>query len=745
MNTDLLGYSSRVRYQCYNKDFGWTTIEEPINWDEDEKEIKRSEKVFGVFTELSNNLEFVGAGYDFIRLIYTTYGVEADIIMIKSERNGDTDEWETRYFGYLDLMTLELMNSENKLKVKFNESAFYKKIKARDSDEFELTRLDTANGKSMDELKIDRVEIQPRRIFITSRLKYDPNQGELKVPHRTIVFGLDYEARAIPWAIDFAGDTLVDPIVGSSIEEVPINNDGDYQTGAAATLFYGINDRYKTVRIRFRVQLSWSVNSFGGDFRVYFELVRYTDGGNYQFDGIVTEFDRVVGEYIKNDHVVEADFYMQLQEGESLGLFIKTVSRHDITFIFDQDNFLSVEEDSYFDPTTANVLLPHEAGERLVEIMTDSKEAFKSDFFGRPDILDANGAPKYPVDGAGALVGMLYGFWIRGFGATPPEIPEDATEEERADIIYEKPITTSFQNWFESYADTFNLGYGIETVAGKERVVVEELEYFFEDAIRISIPDQVSNVKRMPARKYMYSALTFGQKNGADYEEQQGLDEYNVTNKYVTNLIKTDDKFEKETEYRKDSYGIELIRRKQRDKYPTEDTDYDESTFMYDMKRGLNEVFTAVLWQDRFEEEPKNVFSPETAQNLWLSPANTLKRFGWWLKACLQLHPNEYIRYISSNGNSGLVTKLIGEEEVKENGRFQNKTLERNLFKPEWIEFEAPVSEEVRAQVYGSTDGKPNYYGLVTFFNEDNIREYGYLFSLKPDGKGKWKLLKANR
>ena len=42
-------------------------------------------------------------------------------------------------------------------------------------------------------------------------------------------------------------------------------------------------------------------------------------------------------------------------------------------------------------------------------------------------------------------------------------------------------------------------------------------------------------------------------------------------------------------------------------------------------------------------------------------------------------------------------------------------------------------------------DNIMNYYGVFEFINENNRLEYGYLMELKPNKKGKWKLLKANR
>ena len=117
-------------------------------------------------------------------------------------------------------------------------------------------------------------------------------------------------------------------------------------------------------------------------------------------------------------------------------------------------------------------------------------------------------------------------------------------------------------------------------------------------------------------------------------------------------------------------------------------------------------------------------------------------------------YPFDYIRYGSSTANSNLTTKLIGGVELSENGGesgiiIQNNDLPKAKFIPEWVEFEHECDFDVMQQVEGFTtvNGKkiPNFYGLVQFINENQDTEKGYLFNLKPNGTGQWKILKANR
>ena len=126
MSEILTSYFEKYRYSISSK-LGTTFISEPINWNDDNKTLKRSEDVHGVFTSLSNNLEFyVGddvsdGGYDLIRKIYETEGVNGKALLRKEENVSGT--WLESYRGYFDFSTYS--REENVIKIKFNESGIY--------------------------------------------------------------------------------------------------------------------------------------------------------------------------------------------------------------------------------------------------------------------------------------------------------------------------------------------------------------------------------------------------------------------------------------------------------------------------------------------------------------------------------------------------------------------------------------------------------------------------------------------
>ena len=195
-------------------------------------------------------------------------------------------------------------------------------------------------------------------------------------------------------------------------------------------------------------------------------------------------------------------------------------------------------------------------------------------------------------------------------------------------------------------------------------------------------------------------------------------------------------------------YGCEFARRKPKERYPNQDTKYDTDNFMFDLKRGFSsEIFLQRKWEDDFETEPTGVYSPETATNLRLSPINCLIRNSWYLNSGLVKYPSEFLRFGSSNGNSNLTTKLIGQNEYTENQDVQNSELSRPFFEAEIVEFEHVVDFEINQKLMGTTTimGKEivNVYGRIEFTNENGQQEKGYLLSVKPNNKGNWKLLKA--
>jgi len=107
MSANFLGeYSDRVRYYLSSRNFGTVQIDEPIGWDEDEKEFSRAKDYAGVFTNLSNSLKFIREAKEFISLVYQIEGINAEVILQKDSKHDQTDEWQSDYTGTLDFSSM---------------------------------------------------------------------------------------------------------------------------------------------------------------------------------------------------------------------------------------------------------------------------------------------------------------------------------------------------------------------------------------------------------------------------------------------------------------------------------------------------------------------------------------------------------------------------------------------------------------------------------------------------------------
>jgi len=739
-------FSDRVKYILQHTETGALTIPEPIGWKNDDNEFVRSKAMAGVMTQMTNNLQFTNQGRNFINSVRDVYGVNADLRMVKDERNPRTDEWTRVYSGFLDLSTWSEENS--KVSVKFDSSGLLKLIKSRESEKIELDRLDTIDGKVLTALNKETVALNGRKIQLISRLETDSEFNEAFIRIEDDSKKTNQDILGIPLVEDFASNISIGQVPALRVENADTRTTSEPKA-RVENLFLADSKVESNISLSIKGSVNININRdafFVENAVGQVRLVRYNNSTDYDFLEILHQQD--IGNLDDNSDLIVAvdinlNFNILIGESLSFQVFIKA----GLGSVIGQEGWIeyqltnvdftvNINEESFFEPTQAQFYLPHEIGDRLINVISDRNDAFYSTVLGRTDL-------NYSEDGEAALIGAANGFQIRGFE------PEDE--------LY-KSFTTTWKDFRDTYLNTWNLGMGIELVGFQERVRIEKLEYFYNKNILIHIGandengkfqyTQVNNVKRTEAKDLYFSGLEFGNEKDIEYDEANGLDEYNSSSTFTTVINRVENKYVKKIKYNNSSYAPEFARRKQRKDTPTEDTKYDKVNFLMDLKRGVTDIFSQRFWQDDFTKEPTGVFSPDTAQNLRLSPFNTLLRHGWVIATGLIKYPSDYVRFGRSIANSNLSTQLIDGAEYAENGIIQNQSLESARYKPEFVEFEHEVSFDLLQQVQGKTvvlgEEIPNFHGLVAFRNENGQIEKGFLQNLKPNGNGKWKLLKYN-
>ena len=736
-----LGYSNRQRYALIHEQSStYAIIREPSNWRDDNKEYNRNDGFDGIVSTISDFVKFTDNGAGFILDIMATYGANTDIIMTKDTQDPVTDDWARTWTGRLDLFTKE--EADNEVRVKFNASNLQTVLKARRNEKYELERLDTLKGTALDPIDVRTMALTGRKILLESKLniaEQDQNDTQFRMQYdsdgdrRT-------EALVFPLSVNYSSDPRI---------TTPTKNASDNTSsygGETGFMFYLDNDIQKTLNITINVKFTINKVDVNHVSNPFFQVLLSKYGGGSSFNFLSSEviYDdpnigtiggRVVNETYTAQILLEAGESLSLQwfgGADSFGGFWET-GNLDFDLV-NQGSTVSISEDSFRDSTQSNCLLPHEVVQRLMQIMTDSDDAFYSDVLGRTDL-------GYDEDGFASLCGLAHGHWKRGFV--------------QGDELY-KPITTSLKEFMESYGAVWGLGLGTEMIGNLERVRIEKKDFFYNRNVTIRLGrevngvfeyQQVNKLKRKTEEKGYYSEILVGSQKVDKYEEVQGLDEYNAQSTFSTVIDKVENKLSFLSKYRRDATGGELARRKDKDNFPTEDTKYDEHIFMEDMKRSTTDVLVQRSWEDDFQKAPSGIFDPTSATNLRLSQTRMLLRNGWIISSFLQANQNDFTRFTSSEGNSNLSLLAIGEtQEYAENGNILNSDFEKPIYLPEEIEFEFPVSDSLLLHIEGSTtilgEEIPNFYGLVEFMNDKGQIERGHLMSLKPNGSGQWKLKK---
>lgn len=734
----------RRKYKLINLDNGTEITlngdgsnNEPKNWDISDFTFKRA-KDLSFTIESSKDLEFTGNGAKFLRDAYLIRDVEANVKMIEIRFNPNTDvayNYLTASFNFASYQDLGTY-----IKIPFLEGDLKQLIKTKGKDKFELNRVTSIEGDTIEPLELDKFACVSRPLYLDSLLKTG-EEDSFSNRFRSR-WGDDYHYAFLGFPLDlsYESDDRVTSIIPDQLTQVAANSpvDTDLMGGLSAYMFYNNNDILKTINIDFEVSftakfirddnlsiphLSFGLMKFtGGDAPVAINSYLPVADNGYE---VLIDLTEVVTGNLTKSYTYSLNRDITLNAGESLSLGFYGGGDYDVFIgaavldidFLDMIGSLRVIENSFRNDLnrTFDFALNRNVGESCMRILTGQEGRYVSEFFSNSHFKNT---------------GLSSGKMIRGF--------EDST------------ISTSLKEFLDNSRDVYGMGYNIELVEGVEKLVHEPLTHFFRSESVIKIPEQVNNVKRTVAKDFIYSTINTGYKKPSGdnlYEEVNGLNEFNTSNEYITPITRIDDTFDITSPYRADSEGKELTVRQSIELNPTGDYRTDDNIFNLDLKDIGTGIYEERTWTDDFVKEPTGVFSPSTLTGLRITPFRNMKRLFWFINAGLSKFQSKFIRYASSRGNSDLSTELISEDEYAENGNYKISEIDPPLFLSQFIEFEYPLDFDLLTAVNGSTfvNGRsiPNIYFKIEFINEFKEKEYGYLFQLKPKGVGKWKVLKA--
>jgi len=741
-------------------------VKEPGNWRDDELELDRSNH-HGIFNKFTNALEFYKEYRDFIENTFQTLGQNSYLYLIKEELrevdNGDV-VWKEAYRGKADWTTKKI--EDGVLKIRFNSDEIEQLVKANEKDDLEIESTTS----------IDDIDIGEFETFKTSL------KGRNLVSKGVSVTTLERNYRTLASTGTYVNHLLWPPTEilsqGPFRHAEQANEPNNFSADWSTRMFYvdqlGIADIPNTVRIKLEFKLKVFVDlqeaiPVGEDLKFVIALEKYQKDASPTLYNLESRYDindgnLVIDPSVNNsitspiefEGVFETEVEVEWNEGLAFsmqagtgfvnaGLGFITVgpripgapysSYYDgNVFVNVQEFKISINEVSYFEPSyDLNCTFVHDVCSRMMALIANDPELFYSKYFGRTEL-------GYAKDGPGGLIGLMHGYWIRDF--------------KREMDLYKSPVF-AWDKLVKSLHAVFAIGIGTQIRNNKKIFRVEEIGYFYQPQVVIRL-GQVSNVKREFDKNMYWSGLEFGYSKGGDYENEAGLDEPNVRNKFTTPDRLSTKKYRKVSDIRADETEMEIIRRKPAILNPKEDTSSDEHNWFLDLKRTSNPgQFEQVEWNDRLDEIPSGIDEPLTFRSFFLTPLRMLFRHGWIIRTGLETLLNKKIKFASSNSNPNLTTDYQDEDEAyTENipeGLLVSK-LKRSRLAPEIITFDAKITQEILDQIYGYTrifyegefEDVPNYYFKVEWINEKQEKEYGYILNMKPKSLGKFTMQKSN-
>ncbi|WP_109437816.1 hypothetical protein [Aquimarina sp. AU119] len=710
-------FNDRVRYILRGENFEEFKItdigDDPIGWDQDTRKIERSKKSNSFITKYSENLEFVKESATRLYRHARQFGTKSNVTLTRQERNPKTDLFEDIYTESLDMK--EYTYKDNKFSTKFLSGGFDELIKNQMSEKYELDREDDINGNPISKLTYKTVIYDGRKLFLQSLLE---NRDEIlfqlastgSADNFPLTSNITYESDDSVQSSNISGETFI----GSRNKAFP-----------EQSFFYVNKERERELRISisFKFNVLNTLNNRNPTLRLVIARGTYTNPG-----ALMPIFDvQTLGSYVASAGTVFSDsfnlnYLIEKNQGVIIYLVLDSAFRQVNLKYEKKDLSIRIEEDSDFPATEANALIFHDALERQIEIITGSKKNFRSDYFKKGQFNDL-------LISSGKMIRKL------------PKLNDD---QEPTDEL--ESMTLSLKDGLSS-SGYFNLGYGVETIGSRKIFIVEDLKYFFQNKITIRL-GKVSDIERSFAEDYSWKSAEFGNDKAGDYEEQQGRFETNALNGYGFYSSEAENEFDGKSKLRSDLIAVEYARRKNNDIAPSEDTPYDKENFLLHSKLVNKNNFRLRKWRDDLEEQPLNVYDPESAGNFLLTPFASLERHGWLFRTSLNRFPDEYVRYTNTTGYSKMTTKLPGKLRRSENGNIKNKELGFPKFDDEIIKFNVETTFELRKQLYGSfeKDGRqlPNVYGLVEFINDANQKEYGWIISAEESDLASFEIIKAS-
>lgn len=705
-------------------------IEDPDPRDLDKfvTEIKRSEDNAGVIFNFTVNLKFNKASRAFVRDAFEAEGIDAIVRIVIYEERPNLYTSVPVYTGELDLSDYD--GSENEVTANVEKVSFDQKIiNLIDEDvdiDATLSKLDVV----IPETPTIDLEYHPKAILkaldgspLDSNEFLQPGLAMFDAPACGTPGGCDRNRDATLFGNIETQDTTRNDLDNTFLQSWGWSQLSPQEVYRAFEA--GVTDIDISINLKHRV----TSNRQGGDYdiegcgnndlgrleiKAFFEHRDEEDNIKTQvqmgsdwaipacpgFDTFESAFERKT--YQASDVVVELGdkffvYYTVRIFGnyeQNFGASAFTVDHELGVQSVKEETFIRFTTKTEFPATISRSVLVYELANKLCQYISDQPVAFESSVLGRIDT-----EVPYPEDGPLSLLAYTDGNNLRG--------------------ITNKKLIASFENLLQSLRAKRPIEWGFVTKDdGTRIIVIEDIDFFYNKEFEILRFERVTD-PMVKARKDLYiKKIETGYPKIENIDQVNGVDEFNTLRRYSGPTVRGKGELELVSPYRSSGFEIEALRRLRE---TTEESRLDDEGFLTAVVRDGGGFRTE---QAENYDVVNNIFDPDSAYNLSISPARTIKNWAPVLASSVIRSETKVFKWSYGELNYLMESQKTGGPLI-----IEDENIDVSDAEPFWYNEDYTFKTELTSDQFEIIENNP--YGFITFQDWAGEELQGFLISCK--------------
>lgn len=673
--SDVIDY-----YVNYFKVQKGTIVKEPLGFKDIALRNDRDEETSSLVEFFESSFQWWGSSLALIQSIETDQGPDATIELWIDVTFSYDYVYEKLYEGLLDVSLLEEASSgptPYKMKVPMINTDFKSTIVNRKATPVDIQSLTDQDGKPCDPMTAVLARLTPQKVRANAIF------NQFKAWDYGFQYGPSETSPDFMYEInenDFVGIDLEDEIQSdittkNSVAPVGTNDRtiGLYNMEYAGVYDFDIKLNYclKVAKYGFDPGTSEGYLNTGALLKVFIQI---NDDDPIEFT--TTETGTPSGSHVPGNIYSEYTIYeyadtLTLKKGDVVRIYGKDqgegfgYGNNTITIFFFQlvllgqdnsgilwsgqtppttpptglDSHIYIVADTVYPTTEAEAFFSHDVGAAIVERLSGKRDSFESNYLGGA----ATKAKQYGSNGFGYAFLEMKGLHIRRY------------------LLADKPFFNSLLDWFIRLRNVHSLGMAFETIDGEEKVVVEELEKFFDDSSTSVDLDNVPGILRN------YDASRIIKKVDGGYNVWQaqttsGIDDPQTKTTWSMDFRRIGTNFSIVADIVTASIAMELTRRQTIEK--SKDFQLDNNTFLLAINptpagdgRFLPEL-------DENFSDVDNLLNPETRYNYRLWPIWNFIKWMPFFNGALQQKLSSVWKFSGGEGNfdvEGIMDNTSGD------------------------------------------------------------------------------------